>query len=442
MKLNREILRLSLPSIISNITIPLLGLSDTTISGHLGSENHIAAIAVGTMMFNVVFWLFGFFRMGTTGMTAQAFGREDRKKCEVVLMRSVFIAVSIGLILIVLQYPLQWLLLKFISPDAAVVELAQTYYYICIWGAPAILVNMSLLGWFLGMQNTVYTMVISLAVNVLNILISVLLVFVADMGFKGIAIGTLAANWIGILFAFGLLYRFCGKRFPRVLMSEILQIKELKNFFRINTDIFFRSACIMSVSLLITAFGAAIGSLTLAANTVIMQFFILFSYFMDGLAFTGEALVGRFAGASDWKMMNKSVGRLCLWAAVMALLFTLIYAFGCDYIISFITTNVSVITEIATYKIWILLLPLVTVTAFIFDGVYIGLTKTRAMLVATLMSTAVFFLISFVHPFSNTLISYPDNNTLWTAFLAYLFLRGVILSLKYFKGFSVNSDII
>lgn len=436
MNLNREIFRLTLPSVISNITIPLLGLSDTAISGHLGSEIYIAAVAVGTMMFNVVFWLFGFFRMGTTGMTAQAYGQENRHQCEVLLYRSIFIALAIGVLLILLQYPLQSLLLKFIAPEVGVADMARNYFYICIWGAPAVLINMSVSGWFLGMQNSFFTMLLSISINVLNIILSLVLVFIFNYGFIGVAIGTLAANWIGVLIAVVLLYRFNANKIGLVDIKEIIKIRELKRFFKINTDIFFRSACIMSVSLSITAFGANIGSLTLAANTVIMQFFIIFSYFMDGLAFTGEALVGRYAGAFDWMMMKKSVKRLCYWSAVIAVVFTVVYMLFYDSVVNLITSNIDVISEIEQYKQWILLLPVVTVTAFIFDGVYIGLTKTRTMLVVTLIATMLFYIVSFVHPLAEELISYPENHTIWIAFLLYLFMRGGLLSTNYFMTYN------
>ncbi len=435
MKLNREILRLSLPSIISNISVPLLGLSDTAISGHLGSEKFIAAIAVGTMMFNVVFWLFGFFRMGTTGMTAQEYGRKNNRQCNILLYRSIFIALAIGLLLIALQYPIQWLLMNFISPEQAVVDLARNYFYICIWGAPAILINMSVSGWFIGMQNSFATMLISIGVNVLNILLSLLFVFVADVGFIGVAIGTLSANWIGVGVSILLIWRYNKNRFPIIEIDEILKVEDLKHFFKINTDIFFRSACIMSVSLSITAFGAHISSLTLAANTIMMQFFIMFSYFMDGLAFTGEALVGRYAGATDWNMMKCAVKRLCQWAAVIAIVFTLGYIVCYEYIVRMITSNINVIVEIEEYKQWIIILPFVTVAAFIFDGVYIGLTRTRTMLIVTLISTFVFYLISFIHPLSENVISYPANHTLWIAFLSYLLLRGLLLAGNYIVAY-------
>ena len=431
MKLDKDILKLSLPSVISNITVPLLGLSDTAISGHLGSEIYIAAVAVGTMMFNVVFWLFGFFRMGTTGITAQEFGRKNQHQCEVLLYRSIFIAVAIGVVLVMLQYPLQWLLLKFIAPEIEVAELARSYFYLCIWGAPAVLINMSVSGWFLGMQNSFFTMLLSISVNVLNIILSLVLVFIMDIGFIGVAIGTLAANWIGVVMAVVLLYKFNKTRFTTFRIAEILQLGELKRFFRINTDIFFRSACIMSVSLSITAFGASIGSLTLAANTVIMQFFVMFSYFMDGLAFTGEALVGRYSGAKDWSMLKKSVKRLCQWAIMIAIIFTIGYVAFYSEVAELITSDTDVLAEIERYKQWIVLLPAITVTAFIFDGVYIGLTKTRTMLIVTLASTFTFYLISFVHPFAEELIAYPQNNTIWIAFLSYLFLRGLFLSVNY-----------
>lgn len=427
MKLNKEILRLSIPAIISNITVPILGLSDTTISGHLGSELYIGAIAVGTMMFNVVFWLFGFLRMGTTGLTAQAYGARDNDECRKLLVRACALGLMIGIVILLLHIPIRLLLLLLISPEGQVADYASDYFNICIWGAPALLFNMAVMGWFLGVQNTVVPMIISVSVNIVNIILSLCFVFLFDMGFEGVAYGTMISNWVGVGIAILYVLKFYEWRFPRICRTDILQLSDMGRFFKINTDIMFRSACIMSVSLTVTSIGAQLGALTLAANAIIMQFFILFSYFMDGFAFAAEALSGKFVGARDLQNLKRVINRLLLWALGVASVFTIIYIGGYKFIVSFITNEENVIATVDKYSLWLKLIPLVTVAAFIYDGIYIGLTATRQMLIATFLSAMAFLSICFIHPFGGNLIDLPQNHTLWIAFLTYLLLRGVML---------------
>ena len=224
MKLNKEILRLSIPAIISNITVPILGLSDTTISGHLGSELYIGAIAVGTMMFNVVFWLFGFLRMGTTGLTAQAYGARDNDECRKLLVRACALGLIIGVVILLLHIPIRWLLLLLISPEGQVADYATDYFNICIWGAPALLFNMAVMGWFLGVQNTVVPMIISVSVNIVNIILSLCFVFLFDMGFEGVAYGTMISNWVGVGIAILYVLKFYEWRFPKICRTDILQL--------------------------------------------------------------------------------------------------------------------------------------------------------------------------------------------------------------------------
>lgn len=429
MKLNKEILRLSIPAIISNITVPILGLSDTTISGHLGSELYIGAIAVGTMMFNIVFWLFGFLRMGTTGLTAQAYGARDNDECRKLLVRACALGLIIGVVILLMHIPIRWLLLLLISPEGQVADYASDYFNICIWGAPALLFNMAVMGWFLGVQNTVVPMIISVSVNIVNIILSLCFVFLFDMGFEGVAYGTMISNWVGVGIAILYVLKFYEWRFPKICRTDILQLSDMGRFFKVNTDIMFRSACIMSVSLTVTSIGAQLGALTLAANAIIMQFFILFSYFMDGFAFAAEALSGKFVGARDLHNLKRVINRLLLWALGVASVFTIIYIGGYKFIVSFITNEENVIATVDKYSLWLKLIPLVTVAAFIYDGIYIGLTATRQMLIATFLSAMAFLSICFIHPFGGNLIDLPQNHTLWIAFLTYLLLRGVMLGL-------------
>lgn len=427
MNINRAIFRIAAPAIVSNITVPLLGLADTTISGHLGSEKYIAAIAVGSMMINVVLWCFGFLRSGTTGLTAQAYGASDTAAQRGLFTRSFLLGIGIGAAMIILRWQLMWILLQVISPEAEISNLASQYFRILIWGAPAMLGTMSISGWFLGMQSSFYPMLIAIITNVANIAASVALVFGCGLGFVGTAIGTCAANWFGLCLALVLVWLFNGRSLPLAPRSRSLSLRGSGRFFRVSSDIFLRSMCIMSVSLGMTSFGAGIGSLTLAVNAVMMQFFLFFSYFMDGFAFAAEALTGKSVGSGDHGLLRRTEHALALWAVGMAVSFTLIYWLFWKPISGFITPETEVLQGIGEFHVWLIAMPAITVAAFIYDGIYIGLTATRPMLAATAVGTAVFFVFNLSTPESAD--PFWANTTLWMSFLGYLAVRGAGLAL-------------
>lgn len=428
--IDREIIRLAGPAVVSNITVPLLGLADTAVSGHLGDPAAIGAVAVGAMMLNVAFWLFGFLRTGTTGLTAMAYGTGNTGRCLVLLWRSLLLAVIIGATLLALRCPLSGLLLAVVGAEEGVAVLARDYYLICMGGAPALLATMSVSGWMVGMQSTTRPMIVSVTTNILNIILSVSLVFGFRLGFIGVAYGTLVSQWTGLIIAL-LLARGLGARFASLwsrqqapgLWRGIVRGGGLGRFFRVNSDLMIRSACIMAVSMAVTSIGARLGTVTLAANAVIMQFFIFFSYFMDGFAFAGEALAGRFAGAGDRAMLALTVRRLLVWSAAMALLFFMVYFFLYRTIASLITPEADVLSRISDFRVIVWLLPPLSVGAFICDGFYVGLTDTRRLLAATMAGAAVFFAVAFLPSHFRL----PGAMTLWTAFLSYLAVRAALL---------------
>lgn len=438
--MNRRILQLALPSIVSNIVVPLLGLMDLTIAGHLGATSFIGAIAVGAMMFNLTYWNFGFLRMGTSGMTAQAFGRGDTSEAFRVLVRAATLGTLLGLVIIALQFPLQWLLLLAIGPSAEVTELARSYFYICVWGAPAMLATMSLSGWFLGMQNSVYPMTVSIFVNILNITASLACVFLLDMGFRGVAVGTLVSQWGGLLLSLFMMTRLIRRHGIRLPQSDtgsrsaawmrMLDVADMGKFFTVNRDIFLRSLCLMLVTLFFTSAGARSGDLTLAVNALIMQLFVLYSYFMDGFAFAGEALVGRYTGERNDTELRRCIRGLFLWGTVVMTVFALAYGLAGSEIMSLLTDDRAVVQHAAGYRWWSVVIPIVGMGAFIWDGVYIGLTATRQMLIALFSATIAFFGLYY----GLSLLS-PDgffadpNNILWISFIAYLFTRSAAQSL-------------
>lgn len=450
--IHKEITRISFPAILNNITVPLLGLCDTAIAGHLGDARFLGAIAVGTLMLNVIYWLFGFLRMGTTGLTAQAFGASDRTECIAVLLRSILIAAFISIPILIFREQMLEFLEALIAPDEEVSSLAASYFNICIWAMPVQLCIMSLSGWFVGLQNTVAPMAVAISINVINIILSVMFVFFIGDGFPGIAKGTLIANWLGVAVSASIAVPVFRKVFRKKLgkdyvkagrslrISSIIDRRQLAKYFSVNSDLFFRSACVMAVSLTVTSIGARLGSLTLATNAVMMQFFVFFSYFMDGFAFSGEALCGRFKGERRPAMIQKTVHALMIWAASLAVAFFLIYLGLGKYIVALLTDNPEVQINVMKYHVWVILLPPLTVAAFIFDGIYIGLTHTRRMLTVTMISAAAFFIIVFMGRFIAGFGMIPSNNRLWAAFETYLLFRGLLLAADWFTVLSRRKE--
>ncbi len=424
-KIDRDILRLAVPAIFSNITVPLLGLSDTFITGHMGSVHYMGAVAAGTIMCNAVFWLFGFLRAGTTGLSAEAYGRGDDELSRNIFTVSFVLAMAIGVALIVLSYPLSKLMIAILGVPEYTGMLAVRYFMLVVMSAPALLATMTVTGWMIGNQNTVYPMIVAISVNVINIVLSFTLVFGGKVGFVGVAVGTLTANWCGLLISLALAQRLSGERKLLRGLKAFSSNIDLRRFFRVNTDLMLRSACILVVPYAMTAFGGRMGDMTLAVNAVIMQFFMFFSYFMDGFAFSGEALCGKYAGAHDRAGLWSTVRHLGMWCVIMAVLFLAVYGGAAHQITGLLTDNADVVAGVDELKWVVCAVPVLSVAAFMFDGVYIGLTATRSMLLSTFAATVTYFVIIVLTKHFGVY----GNSVLWLAFLTFLTLRGLILAL-------------
>ena len=418
-KRNKQILKIALPSIVSNITVPLLGLVDVAIVGHLGAAAYIGAIAVGGMTFNVIYWIFGFLRMGTSGMTSQALGRRDLAETTRLLVRSVGIAFAVAAALIALQEPLRLASLSIMRPTAEVGALASTYFKILIYGAPAMLGLFSLSGWFIGMQNSRAPMAVAIVQNVVNIAASTLLVFGFGMKVEGVAFGTLTAQYAGFLMALAMCAKGYGRLRRHFTWQGVWRREAMRHFFNVNRDIFFRTLCMVSVMLFFTSAGSWQGEVVLAVNTLLMQFYLLFSYVMDGFAYAGEALSGKYYGARNNAALRSTVGHLFLWGLLMAVGFTLVYGLGGDAFLSLLTDEPSVVAASHTYYYWALAIPLAGMAAFVWDGVFIGCTMTRGMLVSMFLAAVTFFTLYYA------LRGSLANHGLWAAFIAYMAVRGM-----------------
>ncbi|WP_280766410.1 MATE family efflux transporter [Parabacteroides sp. PFB2-10] len=425
--MNKKILNLALPAIVSNITVPLLGLIDVAIVGHLGAASYIGAIAVGGMLFNIIYWMFGFLRMGTSGLTSQALGKRDLDEVVRVLLRAVGVGMLIALALILLQYPIQKAAFALLTTSEEVERMASLYFRICVWGAPAVLGLYGLSGWFIGMQNARFPMIIAITQNVVNILVSLWLVFGLEMGIEGVALGTLIAQYSGFVMAIGLWLHYYKRLRLRIQWRQIWQRSEMKRFFKLNSDIFFRTLCLIAVTTFFTSTGARQGDVVLAVNTLLMQLFTLFSYFMDGFAYAGEALTGLYIGAKNRIALQKMIRQLFVWGISLSLLFTFLYGVGGRGFLGLLTNEKVVIDASMDYFYWVLAVPLAGFAAFLWDGILIGATESRLMLYAMLVASVSFFLLYYL------LAPQLGNHALWLAFLVYLSLRGIMQTFMWKK---------
>lgn len=422
--MNRQILRLAIPNIITNITVPLLGMVDTAIVGHIDLQERmdfIGAVAIGTMIFNVIYWNFGFLRMGTSGFTAQAYGAKDEKEQMNILMRACFIALIASFALVILQKPIGKLALLCIEDKNSLGYLAMQYFYIRIWAAPATLGMYAIKGWFIGMQDSKTPMWISILINILNIVFSFVLAIKMQMHIKGVAAGTLIAQWGGLLITLFLWHKKYRHLSKFVNWKATLDKKKLSVFFKANADIYLRTLCLIAVTTYFTIASSTMPYPLLAVNTLLMQLFTLFSYFMDGFAYASESLCGRFKGAGERKNLSKCVRYILLWGVILSAFFTLLYAFFGNNILSLLTNQQNVLDASRDYIVWTLFIPFCGCVAFLYDGILIGMTETRLMRNAIFIATALFFALYF------GLREMFANNALWIAFLVYLSGRSILM---------------
>ena len=423
--MNRQILHLAIPSIVSNITVPLLGLVDVAITGHMGDSRYMAAIAVGSMVFNIIYWMFSFLRFGTGGLTAQAYGASP-DSCGEILVRSQIVSLSIACVLLLLQWPLFEAAMWLIEPEAGLVDVIHTYFSICIWGTIPSLALYALTGWFVGMQNTKLPMVVSITQNIINIAVSSLLVYVFKMKIEGVALGTLIAQWCGFLIALmmvrvkyynGKWKMGNGKSFAR---ATYLRLSGYKEYFSVSRVLFLRTLFLVAVNLWFIVAGAKGGGDILSVNSVLMQMFILYTYVMDGFAFAAEALCGRYYGANDKASFDLALRGVWIFSIALTILYTLAYAIGGEAFLCLLTDNESVREAAQDYLPWAIAIPVCGIAAFVWDGVFVGITETKGMLWGTFSGAVAFFVLYY------TLYPYLHNHALWLAFNAYLFMRGLI----------------
>ncbi|CAH1001270.1 DNA damage-inducible protein F [Neolewinella maritima] len=428
---NREILRLALPNILSNVSVPLISSFDTALMGGLGGT-HIAAVGLGSMAFNFVYWNFGFLRMGTTGLTAQAFGRQDGQGQVQTLLRGALLALAIGLVLVLLQTPLvrftEWLL-NIRTDQLALVE---DYFFIRILAAPAALLQMVLLGWFFGRQNAVWPLLLTLVVNAANLVLSYYLVAYLGWGIAGVAWGTVAAQYLGLLLGLSLLVygRYRSAQWPLSWRSvqSVLRGQEadtavsLLAFFRINRDIFIRTVCLtLSFAFFYNRANALdVGTSTVAANVILLQLVNWLSYGVDGFAFAAESLVGKYAGAGKRDQLQRVIRLLFAWGMGLAVVYALVYWIGDRYLLALFAPEGSAADTLAValhYLPVLVLFCLLATPCYLFDGIFVGLTAARAMRQTMLYAFAGYLLSYYL------LGQHYGNWGLWGSLLFFMVLR-------------------
>jgi MATE family multidrug resistance protein len=422
--MNKQILRLAIPNIISNITVPLLGMVDLAIMGHLESEVYIGAIALGGMIFNFIYAFFSFLRMGTSGFTAQAFGEENKKEIIHMLGRALLFGIVGGLLIILLQYPIDQLSFFLLDGSDEVEVLAREYFYIRIYAAPASLGIMAISGWFTGMQNARYPMYVAIFINVINIGANLYFVYVLGMKSDGVAWGTLIAQYLGLILGVILFLKNYKELFAFWVRDDLWDTAKLKRFFKVNSDIIIRTLCLIFTFAFFTAQSAKIDDTILAVNTVLLQYLFVFSYLTDGFAYAAEALVGRFTGSRNIDDLKKAIRLLFMWGLIISIPFTLSYFAGGDFLLYILTDNQDVIHAASPYLFWIGLVPIITFAAFIWDGVYIGATASAPMRNTLLISTFVIFVPAYY------LLHGPlGNHGLWLAMILFMLSRGIFLTI-------------
>ena len=456
MNINRNILKLAIPSILANITVPLVGMVDIAIAGHLDASaaTMIGGIAIGSMLFDLLYWNFGFLRIGTGGLAAQAYGKGDRRECARILTRALGMSLAIALVLLAVQ----WVFVKaaFLVVDCTpqVRELASRYFFLRIWAAPATLGLMALKGWFIGMQDSVSAMVADVTVNGMNILMSFILALgltigereiIGGIGFSGVAAGTVVAQWSGLLVSLLIVAVKYWKNTISELDAEdvatLFKGNETRRFFMMNADLFVRSLCFIAIYIGFTVISARYGDTLLAVSSIMMKLLMIFSYFTDGFAYAGEALVGRYIGARDRQMLGQSVKWTFVWSMGLAVLFMGIYHWAGVPMLRMMTSDATVIQAAGAFLPWLLLMPPVGCAAFTWDGVFIGATASKGLRNSMLWAVVAFVIVwgagvlglEWVTEKQTIAPEWYDSmsiHILMAAYFAHLLARTIYLSLK------------
>jgi MATE family multidrug resistance protein len=422
---NRKTWVLAGPVILSNISVPLLGAVDTAVVGHLPGPHYLGAVAVGALIFSVIYGGCNFLRMGTTGLTAQSVGARDADQVRSWLARAGLLAFAVGILLIALQGPVIWAALKIVNPSAQVAPLADGYFSIRIWGAPFALLNFALLGWFFGIQNTRAALATQVIMNGVNIVLDLWFVWGFGWGVEGVAWATLISEVSAVGLGLWLVARNLERLGGQWRLKRILDVTRLARMVKVNSDIFIRSICLQAAFVLVTSIGARMGDLMLAVNAILLNFQILSSYALDGFANAAEALAGEAVGARNRDHFRRAVKASSLWALIFSSVFTAFFWIAGPYLIDILTTVEEVRQTARIYLPWMVVLPMISVWSFQLDGIFIGATWTTQMRNGMVMSLIVFVCTLYL------LVPALENHGLWLAFSVFMVTRALTLGAVY-----------
>ena len=396
--------------------------------GRMESEIYIGAIALGALIFNFVYWSFGFLRMGTTGLTAQAFGEKNNAKLMQILGRAMIFAFGSGLIILVAQFFLLNVGFSILDGSEAVESLAKEYFSIRIWAAPATLCLYAMMGFFFGMQNALVPMVLTIIINVVNLIANIILIQYFDMKADGVALGTVIAQYTGFIIALIIFYKKHGELLVHFQRKAIFEIQAFKKFLSLNRDIFVRTFMLVFAFAFFENQSAAQGNLTLAINSILLQFVAWISYGIDGFAFASESLVGKYAGAKNQEKLRKSINLSFVWAFGLAFTYSLIFYVFDVPLLHLFTNQENLITAAQDYTIWIVLFPILATAGYMWDGVFVGLTASKAMR-NTMLWAFIFYIILF-YAVDYQLVE-MTNFWLWLTFSLFIGIRGIVQTVYY-----------
>ncbi|MCH9694247.1 MAG: MATE family efflux transporter [Gammaproteobacteria bacterium] len=417
--------RIAAPMILSNISVPLLGMVDTGVTGHLDSSAYLGAVALGATIFSFIYMGMNFLRMGTTGIAAQSFGANDNDGLRASLGQALVVGVSIALLLIAVQVPLNEIALRLLGGDAETQGYAAQYFFIRIWSAPGTLANYALIGWFIGLQNARVPLFMFLTINIINIILDLVFVIVLGMTIDGVALASVIAEYAGLVVGVSFAVKTLRERAGHWPLHRLTNLAAYKAFFHVNANLFIRTMALMFTFAFVTAQGARLGASVLAANAVLMNFQLLMSMGLDGIAHAAEALVGKAIGEKRRDILVHSVRLTLKWSLIFALGFTVMFMLGGKMIVNILTDLTDVRETAMRYLPWIVASPLVSVWSFLYDGVYVGATRAREMRNIMLFSTTFAFLPAWY------LTQSYGNHGLWFAFLIFLASRGIGMHFGY-----------
>jgi MATE family multidrug resistance protein len=424
--INKEILKLAVPNIISNISIPLLATVDTALMGRL-TPDHLGAVGLGSMIFSFIYWNFGFLRMGTTGITAQAYGRKDNYLIAQTLGRAGVLALLISVFILVLQYPFFEVSSYLMNVQEGQQALLLDYFKVRIWAAPATLLLYSLLGWFFGMQNAIFPMILTILINIINIVVSWYLVHHMGMEAKGVAWGTVIAQYSGVILALLII----TKKYPSYLTGiDVLALKKieaLKGFLKVNQDLFIRTVGLTFAFGFFYSKSSEAGAIILATNVILLQFVNWMSYGIDGFAYASEALVGKYYGAKNEEKLNRAIRYSMVWGLGFGVFYSLLYAVFGKGLLHLFTDDPEIINYASDYLWWMILFPIAGFACYIWDGVFIGFTASKAMRDTMFIALAFYLLTYYLSSGIHAM------HQLWLSLSMLLFMRGLVQSFLYWK---------